>query len=187
MSPQQPPYTEDAGNRLPRRAALGATLKRTADDSGLRVSALLAEGSAARAGVWVDDVLLAIDGAAVGRPRDAVAVLDRLRTGQTIALKVRRCENIFDVHAVLLSLPLEPLHYGDIRLREVTAGEVRLRGIWCVPRERPPWAMVYYLQTSNLGPCEHPLRPQHPETQWVDGLARAGGQQLSPRTKRHRR
>lgn len=87
-----------AGLRGPWRGGVGAVLGYTEDTHALRLAEVPATGAAARAGLHVGDVVLAIDGELV-TTMTLTQIVSRLRgeVGTRVVLRVRRGLNAVDV------------------------------------------------------------------------------------------
>jgi S1-C subfamily serine protease len=59
-------------------------------DAGLMITSVQAGTPAAQAGLMMGDVLLALDGAVLARPRDLLARLDEQSVGRAVTLRVLR-------------------------------------------------------------------------------------------------
>jgi S1-C subfamily serine protease len=74
-------------------------------ESGLMVVGLASGGPAETAGILPGDIVLDIDGAAVGRPRALSAVLGPDRIGQTAALRVFRAGALQTINVTIAARP----------------------------------------------------------------------------------
>ena len=90
-------------------------------DKGARVSVVLPDSGAARAGVKADDTILKLNGQSVTTPRDLDAMVHRHRSGDTVLLLIQRESTTVEV-PVTLGRIVEMRRTGDEKRRGTSSG-----------------------------------------------------------------
>jgi hypothetical protein len=94
------------GEASRRRAAyFGIGVDPGFEGEGVRFAYVARDGPAARAGLEAGDVLLAIDGRAVGSSDRATSIIRQRRPGETVSAKIRRKDQILEVKVRLSNWP----------------------------------------------------------------------------------
>lgn len=137
---------------LERRAELGFRV--AAEDGGLRVARLDPGSAAARAGLRQGDVVIAVDGRRFDRAHEGEALLQRLRGGRRVAIRVARSGR--DMTFVPPPRPLEADPVRDIEYDELIASDgARLRIIVSRPRgAAAPVPALFLTQWVSCGSLE---------------------------------
>jgi hypothetical protein len=91
---------------FPKRAAyFGIGVDPSFDGEGVRFAYVARDGPAARAGLEAGDVLLEIDGRAIGSRDRATSIIQQRRPGETVSAKIRRKDQILEVKVRLSTWP----------------------------------------------------------------------------------
>jgi hypothetical protein len=88
-----------------RAAYFGIGVDPSFDGEGVRFAYVARDGPADRAGLEAGDVLLAIDGRAIGSSDRATSIIQQRRPGETVSAKVRRKDQILEVKVRLSNWP----------------------------------------------------------------------------------
>ncbi len=104
-------YADD----LPRRGVLGVKLSPA--EGGVKVEEVM---NPALDTVQAGDILVAVDGKAVGHPSEVVAALARRKAGSAVPLGIRRAEAALEVEAHLMAAPTPALDGRAFELGHVT-------------------------------------------------------------------
>jgi len=111
----------------PGRVRLGVTVDRAFPGPGVRVTGVTEDSTAAGAGLRPDDVVLILDGAAIGGLRDLVAALGRARHGDAVTLTVARGDETLQLAGRFAPFESEPYYRRDeptARVRVIREGGV---------------------------------------------------------------
>jgi pimeloyl-ACP methyl ester carboxylesterase len=139
---------------------------------GAHVVRVAANGTAQRAGVAVDDVLVGIDDHVIASVGDLVAHVRDVREGAIMRLIVKRDGELVELTATAEPLPTES---AVVSLDHVMGSDdARLRTIYTTPDGPGPHPAVFYLQSSDWSSCEHPLSPRHPVRRLIAGFTETG-------------
>jgi hypothetical protein len=88
-----------------RAAYFGIGVDPSFEGEGVRFAYVARDGPAARAGLAAGDVLLAIDGRAIGSSDRATNIIQQRRPGETVSAKIRRKDQILEVKVRLSNWP----------------------------------------------------------------------------------
>jgi hypothetical protein len=92
----------DGVNMTPPRAFLGVQVDPIpGTEPGVRITGLVPEGPAIKAGLQPDDVITAVDGQATPTLRDLLDLLQERDPGDTVTLSIRRDDAVMQQEAVL--------------------------------------------------------------------------------------
>jgi hypothetical protein len=157
---------------LARSAWLGVGLR--AVDGGAEVLSINPAASAARIGLMVGDVIVAMDG--VATPGNA-AVVSALRTklaGAPVRIDVRRGGGVQTLTGNLTGRPIETFTNGTVTLGSVSFDGGRLRTIMATPtRPATGSPVVYFVQGVVCGSIES-SGPEHIYARFVETLLERG-------------
>lgn len=84
------PFGGDEAPGVESTTFLGVSTAPTDDDSGVRIAAVLDDSPADDAGLEADDVILEVDGEAVSTPRELVAAIQALDSGDAVTITYER-------------------------------------------------------------------------------------------------
>ncbi|MFN5945495.1 MAG: alpha/beta fold hydrolase [Phycisphaerae bacterium] len=125
VAAQAPVQTPDAAEQLPRRVWLGAVFdsrQLKIDDPtppSLKISDVVAGGTAAQAGIRAGDVVLAINDTPVNQWTDIAPLLRLARTDQAGFVTVRRDDKPLRLAVTWVSTPLETVPGATVRYSSV--------------------------------------------------------------------
>ena len=88
-----------------RAAYFGIGVDSSFEGEGVRFAYVARDGPAARAGLEAGDVLLEIDGRAIGSSDRATSIIQQRRPGETVSAKIRRKDRILEVKVRLSNWP----------------------------------------------------------------------------------
>lgn len=160
------------GPPLPRRAYVGMELGR--ESGTLYVTALDANSPAARAGVCLEDRLLAVAGTPVTDLVSVRRVVAQLPVGTASELTLRRNLDTLTLALVPEPMPLEILPSGHVELDQVVWRGQRLRVLWTLPETGGPHPVVWLLPGASWLSEEFPTTPWYPTRKLVELLTAAG-------------
>lgn len=91
----------------PKKAAayFGIGVDPSFEGEGVRFAYVARDGPAAEAGLVAGDVLLEIDGRAIGSSDRASSIIQGRRPGETVSAKIRRKDRILEVRVRLANWP----------------------------------------------------------------------------------
>lgn len=96
---------DDEPYRKRSAAYFGIGVDTSFDGEGVRFAYVAHDGPAARAGLEAGDVLLEIDGRAIGSSDRATSIIQQRRPGETVNAKIRRKDQILEVKVWLSNWP----------------------------------------------------------------------------------
>ena len=143
---------------LPRRAHFGVGLEKAAE--GVRVFTVAPGSTAEVVGVAVGDIIEAVDGQPVNAPEAVVAAVAKHRSGEPIALDLRRDGAQRKIEGKLKSYPVEQMANATVHYGSVTAVPgVRLRTIVSIPQGQSTrrWPAVLLIQGGSCGSIDLPF------------------------------
>lgn len=169
---QVPAQTES----LPRQAfwGMGAAIAKPGEAVIRRIDA---DSPATKAGLKTDDVISQINGKTFSNQREYETLRRTFRSGDTIALRVKRAEQTLDLKMTLVPLPKETIAGADVIYDSATTEQgYRVRTIVTKPQNAagkiPAIMLVQWLSCS---PIEAPLRLTNGWTRVLRGLAEKSG------------
>ena len=145
-------------NLLPRRGYFGVGLEKA--DTGVRVSTVSPDSTAAAAGVSIGDVIQAIDGRLTDAPEKVVAAMGKHKAGDSIAIDLQRGDQRRTIQALLKPYPLEQMQNATVQYGSVVGPPgVRLRIILSVPVGQPNSRRpaVLLIQGGGCGSIDSPF------------------------------
>jgi len=160
---------------LPRAASLGAAFKPV--EGAVVIDAVAPGSTAARMALQPGDVVVSIDGTTIGDAAALPALVSKKRAGESIAIVVRRGEQIVTMSGTLLPKPLEQQPGYDVDYGSVTAGGSRRRVIVTKPQgdaKRPAVLLIGGLGCYSLDGLLRPAELRQPYAKILDALTRAG-------------
>jgi membrane-associated protease RseP (regulator of RpoE activity) len=108
-SPERPMLAAVEGDAMPspKKAAayFGIGVDPSFEGEGVRFAYVARDGPAAQAGLVAGDVLLEIDGRAIGSSDRASSIIQQRRPGETVSAKIRRKDQILEVKVRLTNWP----------------------------------------------------------------------------------
>jgi len=159
---------------LPRRPFLGVTAE-PAPEHHVRVSKIIPGSSAARSDLQVGDILLSINGAAVGSVDAFLAGLKAFKSGDRLVSRVQRGGREMDIEVILGEWPRE--QPGDIQVLydAVETPGATVRSIVTMPmgntRKLPS---ILFVQGWDCGSVDLPLPGPNLMRELIYRLTRAG-------------
>lgn len=159
---------------LPRRPFLGVTAD-PAPDHHVRVSKIFPDSPAARSGLAVGDILLALNGSTVESVGTFLAGVKTLKTGDHLICRVRRGDKEVDVEVVLAEYPREQA--ADIRVLydAVDTPNATLRSILTMPTGKTgKLPAILFIQGFDCSPIDFPLPDPNLTRELIYRLTRAG-------------
>jgi pimeloyl-ACP methyl ester carboxylesterase len=139
---------------LPRQGMLGILLDPKLDEA--TVAAVLPDSAAARAGVALNDRVVAVGEARIHQLAAVRAALSTLRAGDTVALTVLRMGKRRRLTVLADPRAPESEVAHAVSYRAIDAGGFRLRAIVHRPQGEGPWPAVLFLAGCDLGSVERP-------------------------------
>jgi len=143
---------------LPRRGYFGVGVEKS--DAGVRVFVVTPGSTASGAGVFVGDVIQAINGRATNSPEAVVAAIGTHKSGEFIRIDLKRGEERRTIEAELKPYPDEQManarvHYGSV----VAVPGVRVRTILSIPTGPPNsrFPAVLLIQGGGCGSIDSPF------------------------------
>jgi dienelactone hydrolase len=164
-----------AGEELPRRAALGVALA-VRDDGAIVVSSMSETSSAAAAGVRVGDVIAALDGTPITAMSQVQSIVGAHRGGDVLTIDVERDAIRSRLSAALRPFPSERLPNTTFTYGHVTLENgVRLRTIVSTPTNVPGRApAVLVLQGGGCSSVDVPQAGSAGPNAFIHAVAAAG-------------
>jgi hypothetical protein len=164
-----------AGEELPRRAALGVALA-VRDDGAIVVSSMSETSSAAAAGVRVGDVIAALDGTPITAMSQVQSIVGAHRGGDVLTIDVERDAIRSRLSAALRPFPSERLPNTTFTYGHVTLENgVRLRTIVSTPTNAPGRApAVLVLQGGGCSSVDVPQAGSAGPNAFIHAVAAAG-------------
>jgi len=165
-----------AQDPLPRRAFFGAAFEMNTTDSGINVTHVFENSSAAEAGLALGDVVERVDGEPVASVEALATTIGNHQAGDIMRFELRRNNQPVEMSVELFAYPSEEIDGCDVIYDAVPSPDSELlRTIVARPTGDGPFPAVLMIQGLGCTSIDSPFPEYHDVIlaileKWIEGL-----------------